>query len=108
MENLPGQEEAERLGYNVQYYTGDRQSATYIDNNSLGLFLTVNNNGNNKFTATLGMIYKLVEIEIKNFQFPHPHFKQFEIDLLLCHPEHRFKRQPKRKSKFKIKGKNNG
>lgn len=75
MDNLPGQIEAEKLGYTLWFYSGDKDGATYSNGK---LCLTVNKDGK----ASLSTQYKMVELSIKNFSFPSKNFGIFETQIL--------------------------
>ena len=69
--NMPGQADAEQLGYSLLSYGGDKQSATYVRN---GIWLTVYADS----TAELSSMIGIVKLSIDRFQFPHPRFAVFE------------------------------
>ncbi len=73
--DLPGYEDAYKLGYSLRSYSGNGTSATY---GKESFVLTVNKDG----TASLWSIVGLVEMEIKKFSFPHPKMSYFERMLL--------------------------
>lgn len=68
--NLPGREEAEKLGYTMYAFGADRDWASYWKD---GLFLTCRGD-----TAELSAIRGLVEIKVHRFQFPNKNFRIFE------------------------------
>ena len=69
--NLPGQAEAEKFGYSLLNFGGDRRSATYVKSD---IWLTVHDDS----TANLSSLIGMVQLRIGGFKFPNPHFAVFE------------------------------
>lgn len=76
---LPGYNEAYKLGYTLYIHSGNKKSATYIKD---GIGLTVTDNGK----ATLSAIYKMVVLKIDSFSFPHKLIHTFENQIKDCLP----------------------
>ena len=82
--NLPGYEEALKLGYGIHMYSSNRKTAMYVKDALDGwcIHLEVVECGDGTFTADLQTIHKLLTISTGLFTFPHPRFEIFEDQIL--------------------------
>lgn len=76
---LPGYDEAIKLGYSLYCHSGNKLSASYFKES---LCLTVRVDG----TADLSACYKMVELKVNTFSFPHKLMRIFEEQIKLCKP----------------------
>ncbi len=74
-EDLPGYEEATRLGFSLVYHSGDRRGAGY---EKQGIHLDVRITTNTQLEATLSCIHRLLLITTQGISFPNSNFKLFE------------------------------
>lgn len=70
--NLPGQEQAEKMGYALHSFSGDHATAHYIKD-GIGLDVW----GTQK-EAEISFLYGLLLVTTGKFGWPHPNFAQFE------------------------------
>ena len=78
-ENLPGYEEAYKLGYSLYSHSGNKLSATY---NKDRLSLTITTKGE----ATLSAMHKFVLLKVGPISFPHKNIHNFEKQIKDCLP----------------------
>ncbi len=75
MENYPGYEEAQKLGYSLYCHNGDKSSVSYGKGK---LCLTIYNG----IEAELHSSYKMIQIKSGKFSFPHKNFHIFENQIM--------------------------
>ena len=79
-DELPGRDQATKLGYSLSSSAADGHSASYVKD---GITLTIEKHGSSTgMLASMWARIGIVEMEIKAFQFPHPLFRKFEAKLL--------------------------
>lgn len=76
---LPGQDEANRLGYHVASFSGDHKMARYVKGD-LMLKVWISEQGD--LQARLFGFYGLFSIESGNMSFPNKNFGIFELELI--------------------------
>lgn len=73
--DFPNQKEAEKLGYSVCSYSGDKSIVSYNNGN---MCLTIYDGKE----AELSSSYKMIQLNTGKFSFPHENFHIFENQML--------------------------